>query len=133
TSKSGWFVGILANHSYYTRSKGKATMVDKDTKISIIDQTKNPEEEDSRAHGEVLKLRQQLTELHRALVCGLSPPLFLMDNPDNPPNLWPFSKVQFSIFVNPLPEHAPGYTLYHLYPSTSIVCAPTPQHRINSY
>ncbi|MCE3215962.1 hypothetical protein HAX54_004213 [Datura stramonium] len=72
-----------------------------DTEVAIIDQTKNPEEEDSGAHGEVLRLRQKLAEWNRA---------------------W----AQFSI-------SAPGYTLCHLYPGTSTVRAPAPQHRINSY
>ncbi|MCE5166113.1 hypothetical protein HAX54_014877, partial [Datura stramonium] len=83
-------------------------MADKDMKVAIIDQPKNPEEEDSGAHGEVLRLIQQLTEWHRA---------------------W----AQFSISADPSPQHAPGYTSCHLYPGTSTVCAPTPQHKINSY
>ncbi|MCD7460836.1 hypothetical protein HAX54_044568, partial [Datura stramonium] len=114
-------------------SKGKAAMADKDTEVSIIDQSKNPEEEDSGDHGEVLRLRQQLAEWHRAWVCGLPPPVFPTDNSNNPPNLRPLSQAQFSISADPSPQHAPGYTLYHLYPGTSTVHAPTPQHKINSY
>ncbi|MCD9559764.1 hypothetical protein HAX54_018016 [Datura stramonium] len=86
-NESDWFVGILASYLYYTWSKGKVAITDKDTEVAIIDQAKNPEEEDSRAHRELLKLRQQLAEWHRAWVCGLPPPLFPMNNIDNPLNL----------------------------------------------
>ncbi|MCD7468561.1 hypothetical protein HAX54_006909, partial [Datura stramonium] len=108
-------------------------MANKDTKVATVDQAKNPEEEDSGDHREVQKLRRQLAEWHPAWVCGLPPPLFPMDNPNNPPNLQPLSQAQFSIYVDPLPQHAPGYTPYHLYPGTSTVRDPAPQHRINSY
>ncbi|MCD7458248.1 hypothetical protein HAX54_037655 [Datura stramonium] len=86
-NESGWFVGILGNHPYYTRSKGKAATADKDTEVAIIDQRKNPKEEDSGAHGKVLILRKQLAEWNRDWVCGLPPSMFPTDNSDNPPNL----------------------------------------------
>ncbi|MCD7453684.1 hypothetical protein HAX54_021839 [Datura stramonium] len=56
-------------------------MADKDTKVTIIDQIKNPEEEGSGAYGELLKLRQQLIEWNRA---------------------WP-------VVVDTTPVHSPGY------------------------
>ncbi|MCD9638905.1 hypothetical protein HAX54_023078 [Datura stramonium] len=123
---------IHHNHNHQNdRRKGR--QADKDTKVAIIDQSKNPEEDDSGDHGEVPRLRQQLAKWHRAWVCGLPPPVFPMDNSDNPPNLRPLSQAQFSISADPLPQHAPGYTPCHLYPGSSTVRAPAPQNKINSY
>ncbi|MCD7470143.1 hypothetical protein HAX54_009795, partial [Datura stramonium] len=80
-----------------------------------------------------LKVKQQwLTKTHRAWVCGLPPSMFPADNSDNPPNLRPLSHAKFSTSADPSPQHAQGYTPFHLYLGTSTVCAPTPQHRMNS-
>ncbi|MCD9643461.1 hypothetical protein HAX54_030967 [Datura stramonium] len=111
----------------------KLQWMTKTLEVAIIDQPKNPEEEELGARGEVLRLRQQLAEWHRAWMCRLPPPMFPMDNSNNPPNLRSLSQAEFSISDDPSPQHAPWYTPCHFYPSTSTVRAAAPQHKINSY
>ena len=62
-----WLVcSTLASHSYFTRSKAKLAMASREIENSLIDPDQDPREESSERNDEVLRLRQQLIDLHRA-------------------------------------------------------------------
>ncbi|PHT92932.1 Ribose-phosphate pyrophosphokinase 2, chloroplastic [Capsicum annuum] len=117
----------LASHPYFTRSKAKLVMASREIENSLIDPDQDHREESSEHNDEVVRLRQQLIDLHRAWASGMPPPP-LSEGLGNISNCPPLSQAQFSAPTES-PEHAPGFTPRHYYPGSSGVPLVAPQSR----
>ncbi|MCD7463277.1 hypothetical protein HAX54_050245 [Datura stramonium] len=98
-------------------------MIDKDIKIAIIDQTKNPKEKGPGLTEDVMKLRQQLADdtdlgcVDYLLLCSL---LIISKIPSLPP----LSHFQYLIAIATTPSD---------YPSISNTHFPAPQYKITAH
>ncbi|PHU16929.1 hypothetical protein BC332_12624 [Capsicum chinense] len=99
---------IRGKHVLEVRSKAKLAMASREIKNSLIDPDQDPREESSERNDEVLRLRQQLLDLHQAWASGMPPPL-LPEDLRNIPNFPLLSQAQFFVPIESL-EHAPGFT-----------------------
>ncbi|KAF3672955.1 Aluminum-activated malate transporter 8 [Capsicum annuum] len=121
----GLVCSTLASHPYFTRSKAKLAMASWEIENSLIDPNQDPRKESSERNDEVLRIRQQLIDLHRAWASSMPPPP-LPEDLGNIPNCPPLSQVQFSVpikssehpappatpvFVVPPPPEAPTYVV----------------------
>ena len=60
-----WLVcSTLASHPYFTRSKTKLAMASREIENALVNPDQDPREESSERNDEVLRLRQQLIDLH---------------------------------------------------------------------
>ena len=102
-------------------------MASREIENSLIDPDQDHREESSEHNDEVVRLRQQLIDLHRAWASGMPPPP-LSEGLGNISNCPPLSQAQFSAPTES-PEHAPGFTPRHYYPGSSGVPLAAPQSR----
>ncbi|KAF3672956.1 hypothetical protein FXO37_07248 [Capsicum annuum] len=111
--KDNFTNSTLASHPYFTRSKAKLAMASWEIKNSLIDPNQDPRKESSECNDEVLRLRQQLIDLHRAWSSSMPPPP-LPEDLGNIPNCPPLSQSVppvTPVFVAPPPSEAPTYVV----------------------
>ena len=83
-------------------------MASREIENSLIDPDQDHREESSEHNDEVVRLRQQLIDLHRAWASEMPPPP-LPEGLGNMSNCPPLSQAQFSAPTES-PEHSPGFT-----------------------
>ncbi|KAM3205328.1 hypothetical protein P3L10_028738 [Capsicum annuum] len=91
-----------------------------------MDQTKNQKNESLKQ--EIRRLRQQMTEMHRAWASGLSPPPFPFIDPTNTSSFPPKSESQFSTIVY-APQHDSEFIPSQKHLNTSTTFPLAPQHK----
>ncbi|KAM3270794.1 hypothetical protein P3S67_028996 [Capsicum chacoense] len=106
-------------------------MANKDTEFVVTNHIGSLGNENVGSNEEILKLRQQMIEMHRAWANGLPPPPFPVDNLKYLSSLTPVSHAQFPILVD-TPQHASGPTPGQQYPNTSNIHFLTPQYKITT-
>lgn len=97
-------IGILATHSYNTRSKNKLIMANQELETSIVDPSKEVEESKVNLRDELYKLKQQMAEMYQAWAKGHPPPVYLA----NPAFIPPLAQPQEPPTVN----SSPAFPLY---------------------
>ncbi|KAF3661337.1 hypothetical protein FXO38_11738 [Capsicum annuum] len=121
--------GILAGPSHHIKSKG-LVVSNKDIESDIMDQTKNQENESLKQ--EILRLRQQMIEMHRAWASGLpSPPFNVID----PANTLSFpSQLQAPCSnVADAPQQASEFLPRQKNLNTSATISLAPQHKSTTF
>ncbi|XP_070045052.1 uncharacterized protein [Nicotiana tomentosiformis] len=108
-------------------------MTSKELDTGVTDPPREIAESESELKEEVYRLKHQMAEMYQAWVRGHPPPSFPANYPENPAFIPPLSQAQDPITIDLSPQHAPGFTPYRHYPSTSSQTFYAPPAKTTAY
>nr|XP_016509919.1 PREDICTED: uncharacterized protein LOC107827336 [Nicotiana tabacum] len=108
-------------------------MASKELVTGVVDPSREIVESESVLKEEVQRLKQQMTEMYQAWIRRHPPLSFPTNYIENPTTIPLLSEAQIPTTVDLSPQHAPDFTPYHNYPSTSSQPLHAPPAKTTSY
>ncbi|XP_070034213.1 uncharacterized protein [Nicotiana tomentosiformis] len=108
-------------------------MTSKESDTGVVDPPREIVESKSELKEEVHRLKHQMVEMYQAWIRGYPPPSFPANYTENPAFIPPLAQAQNPITIDLSPQHAPGFTPLHHYPSTSSQTFHAPPVKTTTY